>query len=299
MKFGYIGLGNMGGAIAKRILLQHELVVFDLSQKLLKEFSALGATIVDTASELGQTVDVVFLCLPTSNDVQKVVLGADGLVSTMKNGVICDMTTGDPVVTREIAEQLPKGITLIDAPVSGGPAGATAGTLAIMVGGTDNAIGQAMPALESVSPNIFKTGGVGTGHVMKLANNMLNATNRLATFEALALATKNGIDPDLCAEILNKSSGRNFATDVTLPKFVLPNDNPLQGFTLGLMHKDIRQAAELGISTGVTLPVINSAREVYHAALNERGGDIDVNEVIRHYERGSKVKLAGSGKNEK
>tara|TARA_B100000214_G_scaffold310656_1_gene242513 strand:+ start:180 stop:1079 length:900 start_codon:yes stop_codon:yes gene_type:complete len=296
MKFGYIGLGNMGGAIAKRILLTQELIVFDLSEKIRNEFAEQGAQTASTIAEIGAAADVIFLCLPTSNDVREVIFASNGLLSTMKTGIICDMTTGDPVVTRQIANELPSGISLVDAPVSGGPAGATAGTLAIMVGGSDNAVGQTMPALEAVSPNIFRTGDVGTGHVMKLANNMLNATNRLATFEALALATKNGIDPDLCAEILNKSSGKNFATDVTLPKFVLPNDNPVQGFTLGLMHKDIRQAAELGISTGVTLPVINSAREIYHAAINERGGDIDVNEVIRHYERGSNVKLAGSGK---
>ena len=102
--------------------------------------------------------------------------------------------------------------------------------------------------------------------------------------------------PSTSCKSVNMTVAPSFATDVTLPKFVLPNDNPVQGFTLGLMHKDIRQAAELGISTGVTLPVINSAREIYHAAINERGGDIDVNEVIRHYERGSNVKLAGSGK---
>ena len=260
MKFGYIGLGNMGGAIAKRMLLSQELIVFDLSEKIRNEFSELGAHTASTIAEIGAAADVVFLCLPTSNDVREVIFGPNGLLSTMKNGIICDMTTGDPVLTRQMADELPIGISLVDAPVSGGPAGATAGTLAIMVGGSDNAVGQAMPALEAVSPNIFRTGGIGTAHVMKLANNMLNATNRLATFEALALATKNGIDPDLCAEILNKSSGKNFATDVTLPKFVLPNDNPVQGFTLGLMHKDIRQAAELGISTGVTLPVINTAR---------------------------------------
>ena len=299
MRFGYIGLGNMGGAIAARMILQHDVVVYDLSDELRAKFSDLGATAVATLAELGAAADVVFLCLPTSNEVRQVILGDDGLASSMAGGVVCDMTTGDPVVTREIAELMPAGLTLIDAPVSGGPAGATAGTLAIMVGGSDNAVGQAMPALEAVSPNIFRTGGVGTGHVMKLANNMLNAASRLATFEALALATKNGIDPDLCAEILNKSSGRNFATDVTLPRFVLPNENPIQGFTLGLMHKDIRQAAELGIATRVTLPMINAAREIYHAAENERGTNVGVNEVIRHYERGSAIKLAGSGKNSK
>ena len=296
MRFGYIGLGNMGGAIAKRMILKHDIIVFDLSDKLVEDFSKLGAAPATSIADVGGSADVIFLCLPTSNEVRDVILGQSGLLSSMKSGVICDMTTGDPVLTREIAEKMPTNITLIDAPVSGGPGGATAGTLAIMVGGLDNAVGLAMPALEAVSPNIFRTGDVGTAQVMKLANNMLNATNRLATFEALSLATKNGIDPDLCAEILNKSSGKNYATDITLPRYVLPNDQPVQGFTLGLMHKDIRQAAELGIATGVTLPVINAAREVYHSAVNERGGHEDVNEVIRHYERGSAIKLAGSGK---
>ena len=294
MRFGYIGLGNMGGAIARRMVQEHDLVVYDLSQARRAEFAALGATAAESAAAVGAATDVVFLCLPTSHDVQEVTLGDGGLATALAGGVICDMTTGDPVATRAMAAVMPAGVTLIDAPVSGGPAGAAAGTLAIMVGGSDNAVGQVMPALNAVSPNIFRVGAVGAGHVMKLANNMLNATNRLATFEALALAVKNGIDPDLCAEVLNKSSGRNFATDVTLPRFVLPNENPLQGFTLGLMHKDIRQAAELGMATGVTLPVINAARELYHAAVNEHGGDVDVNEVIRHYERGSSVKLAGS-----
>ena len=207
MRFGYIGLGNMGGAIAKRMILKHDIIVFDLSESLRLEFSKLGALAANSIAEVGKSADVIFLCLPTSDEVKEVILGENGLTSSMAGGVICDMTTGDPVITRKIAEGLPNNITLIDGPVSGGPAGATAGTLAIMVGGSDNAVGLAMPALESVSPNIFRTGDVGTAQVMKLANNMLNATNRLATFEALSLAVKNGIDPDLCAEILNKSSG--------------------------------------------------------------------------------------------
>ncbi len=298
MRFGYIGLGNMGGAIARCMLMKHDIVVFDLSEDLRTQFAALGATAAASVAEVGEAADVVFLCLPTSREVETVTLGDGGLASSMMSGVVCDMTTGDPVMTRAIAAAMPPGIVLIDAPVSGGPAGATAGTLAIMVGGSDNAVGLAMPALEAVSPNIFRVGDVSSGHVMKLANNMLNAANRLATFEALALAIRNGIDPDLCAEILNKSSGRNFATAVTLPRFVLPNEHPVQGFTLGLMHKDIRQAAELGIATGVTLPMINAAREIYLSAVNEHGGDVDVNEVIRHYERGSAVKLAGSGAGE-
>ncbi len=296
MRFGYIGLGSMGGAIAARMLDKHELTVFDLSAESREKFAAMGADAAGSVAEVGRAAEVVFLCLPTSNEVREVVLGEGGLASAMSGGAICDMTTGDPAATREIAEAMPAGLAFVDAPVSGGPAGAAAGTLAMMVGGPDNAIGLAMPALEAVGPNIFRTGGVGTGHAMKLANNMLNAANRLATFEALSLAVRNGIDPDLCAEILDKSSGRNFATGVTLPRFVLPHKEPRQGFALGLMHKDIRLAAELGIATGVTLPMINAAREIYHAAVNERGGDVDVNEVIRHYERGSGIELAGSGR---
>ena len=296
MPYGYVGLGNMGGAIAARMQERHPLVVFDLSARRCADLAARGARVAGSLAEVAHECPVVFLCLPTSTETRSVTLGDGGLCARMSGGVICDMTTGDPVATREIAGAMPDGITLIDAPVSGGPAGAERGTLAMMVGGPDHAFEAVRPALEAVGPNIFRTGDVGSGHVMKLANNMLNAANRLATFEALALAVGNGIDPDLCAEILNRSSGRNFATDVTLPRFVLRNENPVQGFTLGLMHKDIRQAAELGIATGVTLPMINLARELYQAAVNEHGGDVDVNEVIRHYERGSGIRLAGSGR---
>ncbi len=297
MPYGYVGLGNMGGAIASRMQERHQMVVFDLSAERCAALAASGARVAGSIAEVADQCPVVFLCLPTSTETRAVTLDDDGLCARMSRGVICDMTTGDPVATREIAAAMPDGITLIDAPVSGGPAGAERGTLAMMVGGPDDAFEAVRPALEAVGPNIFRTGDVGTGHVMKLANNMLNAANRLATFEALALAVHNGIDPDLCAEILNRSSGRNFATDVTLPRFVLRSANPVQGFTLGLMHKDIRQAAELGIASGVTLPMINLARELYQAALNEHGGDVDVNEVIRHYERGSGIRLAGSGRN--
>jgi 3-hydroxyisobutyrate dehydrogenase len=290
MAFGYIGLGSMGGAIAQRMLLQHEIVVFDLNADSVTSFVKDGAVAASSVADLASKCDVIFLCLPSSNEVRAVIEGPDGVAANMSGGVICDMTTGDPMVTRELAEAMPKGITLIDGPVSGGPAGARNGTLAIMVGGSDNAIGHALPALEAVSPNIFRPGGVGSGHVMKLANNMLNAGSRLLAFEALALAVKNGIDPDVCTEILNKSSGRNFTTDVTLPKFVLQG-NMNQGFSLGLMNKDIRLANQLGMATGVPLPVANAAREVYHAALNEHGPNADVNEVIRLVERGSVVKL--------
>ncbi|MCY4591747.1 MAG: NAD(P)-dependent oxidoreductase [Alphaproteobacteria bacterium] len=298
MPYGYVGLGNMGGAIAARMQERHQMVVFDLSGERCAALAARGARVAGSLAEVAAECPVVFLCLPTSAETRAVTLGDAGLCTQMRRSVICDMTTGDPVATREIAAAMPDGITLIDAPVSGGPAGAERGTLAMMVGGPDEAFDAVRPALEAVGPNIFRTGDVGTGHVMKLANNMLNAANRLATFEALALAVRNGIDPDLCAEILNRSSGRNFATDVTLPRFVLRSADPVQGFTLGLMHKDIRQAAELGIASGVTLPMINLARELYQAAVNEHGGDVDVNEVIRHYERGSGIRLAGSGRNE-
>ena len=129
MRFGYIGLGNMGGAIAKRMILKHDIIVFDLSESLRLEFSKLGALAANSVAEVGKSADVIFLCLPTSNEVKEVILGEKGLTSSMAGGVICDMTTGDPVITREIAEELPNNITLIDGPVSGGPAGATAGTV--------------------------------------------------------------------------------------------------------------------------------------------------------------------------
>jgi 3-hydroxyisobutyrate dehydrogenase len=182
-----------------------------------------------------------------------------------------------------------RGISLIDAPVSGGPHGADAGTIAIMVGAPAELYGRVKPVFETISPNIFHCGEVGTGHVMKLVNNVIAASVRTITFEAVAMGIKNGLSLKTCAEVLAKGSGRSYSTEITLPRLL---SGAMQAsFTLGLMHKDVRLATELGIASGSPMLVAGLVREVFQTALNEHGPDGDVNLLIRLFERQSQVKV--------
>jgi 3-hydroxyisobutyrate dehydrogenase len=230
-------------------------------------------------------------CLPTSKEVRDAIFGPDGIAAGLKPGsIIADMTTGDPNATRAMAKELAaKGITLIDAPVSGGPHGADAGTIAIMVGAPNDVYAKVKPVFEVISPNIFHCGDVGTGHVMKLVNNVVAASIRTVTFEAVTMGIKNGLSFKTCAEVLAKSSGRSYSTEVTLPR--MASGNALASFTLGLMHKDVRLATELGVASGSPMIVSGVVRELFQTAVNEHGSDGDVNLMIRLFERQSKVKV--------
>ena len=295
MTIGFIGLGNMGGAIARRILAAHELCVYDLNQSAVEEFRRVGAAAAASPRELAEGCGTVLTCLPTSAEVRSVIFDDDGLLAGLAPGaVIADMTTGDPVATRAMAAALEdRDIMLVDAPVSGGPQGAEQGTLAIMVGGPGPVFERLRPLFEAVSPNIFHVGGVGNGHTMKLVNNVISAGTRAITFEAVALGVKNGLDPAVCIGVLQKSSGRSFATDVTFPKFILSGTLD-QGFSLGLMHKDVSLATKLGHDSATPMVMAGVVREILQTALNEYGGDVDINRLIRLYEKAAGTRVAPS-----
>ena len=295
MTIGFIGLGNMGGAIARRILAANELCVYDLNQGAVEEFRRAGAAAAASPRELAEGCGTVLTCLPTSAEVRSVIFDDDGLLAGLAPGaVIADMTTGDPVATRAMAAALEdRDIMLVDAPVSGGPQGAEQGTLAIMVGGPGPVFERLRPLFEAVSPNIFHVGGVGNGHTMKLVNNVISAGTRAITFEAVALGVKNGLDPAVCIGVLQKSSGRSFATDVTFPKFILSGTLD-QGFSLGLMHKDVSLATKLGHDSATPMVMAGVVREILQTALNEYGGDVDINRLIRLYEKAAGTRVAPS-----
>jgi 3-hydroxyisobutyrate dehydrogenase len=204
MEIGYVGLGSMGGAIARRMLLSRKLRVFDLMPERASAMTQAGAVPAQDLASLAAASDMVCLCLPTSADVQMAIFGENGLAAGLKPGtVVADMTTGDPLATKAMAKDLAaRGIDLIDAPVSGGPDGAAAGTLAIIVGASFALFNKVKPVFESVSPNIFHMGELGAGQTMKLVNNLLLAGSKAMTYEVMALAVKNGLDPKLCAEVL-------------------------------------------------------------------------------------------------
>lgn len=278
MALGYVGLGNMGALLVKRLRLEHEVAVYDLSPAAVDRAAGMGATPCASLRDLAARCDTILLCLPTSTEVRAALYGEDGLLAGAAPGtLIVDQTTGDPVATRAMAADLaPRGIDLIDAPVSGGRRGAETGTIAIMVGAGPDQFARIERVLRCISPNVFHAGGVGAGHVMKLVNNMLSGAQRMLSFEGMALAVKNGIDPKTAASIINAGSGRNYYMERFMGPQILEGKLN-SGFTLGLVHKDVRLATQLGIDSGVPLLLGNITREFYQICINQMGKDEQVN----------------------
>ncbi|SAK98429.1 6-phosphogluconate dehydrogenase [Caballeronia calidae] len=277
MNIGYIGLGEMGGALARRLQLRKPLLVFDLNAIALKNLAESGASPCASASELAAACDTIFLCLPTSEHVRTALFGENGIAQFLKPGaLVIDQTSGDPVITRQIAEKLSKlQVTLVDAPVSGGPEGAQAGTIAIMVGAEESAFNRARPLLELISPNVLHAGGIGAGHVIKLINNLISGAQRLLSLEAISLAAKNGIDPAKACEILVNGNARNAFLEKYLRQHVLTGKLNF-GFTLSLMHKDLRLACQLGNDSRVPMFFGNLTREMYQMCISEKGPEANV-----------------------
>ena len=292
MEVGYVGLGSMGGGIVKRLLHnKQKLRVYDLSPERTAEMAKLGGQPAQNLSALASQSDIVCLCLPTSENVRTAIFGENGLAKGLKPGtLVADMTTGDPLQTKAMAIELKKqGVDLIDAPVSGGPVGAEAGTLAIMVGAPEALFTKIKPLFEKVSPNVYRMGDVGAGQTMKLVNNMLLAGCRALTFEVMALATKNGLEPKLAAEVLQKSSGRNGTTERSL-QATIDGQFPAS-FALELMTKDVRLAAQLGRDTGVPMIIGRIIEELHNVAMNNHGGKACSNIIIKDFEQRAKTRV--------
>ena len=244
---------------------------------------------------MGAASDIVLTCLPTSAQVKEVIFGDNhGLIRGLKPGaLIVDQTSGATAETRAMAAQLDgTGIQLIDAPVSGGPVGADAGTIAIMVGSDDAQYARVAPILTVISPNVTHVGPLGAGHTLKALNNMLSAANRLLAFEAVAVAAANGLDPKVAADVINQSSGRNNATMNVLPGFIF-SDTFHARFTLALMEKDVMLAQELGEAAGVAhLTLAPQILRNYRMAIERCGRNGDIHEMVRFYEEAAGTRVA-------
>ena len=277
MKLGYIGLGNMGSALAARLQLQHEVTVYDGNFAAVEKMVAQGAKAATSLADLGKQCDVILLCLPTSDIVRSVIFGDGGLLGEVQSGtVLIDQTSGDPMATRAMATDLrARGVELIDAPVSGGPNAARAGNIAIMLGATKTQYDKVLPILQVISPNIFHAGEVGAGHVAKLANNLVSAAQRFVTMEGMALAVKNGVSPETIVDIMTAGAARNFYLEKLVKPHVL-SGKLASNFTLGLLHKDIRQACQLGIDSNVTMLFGNLTKEYLQMTINEHSSDAQV-----------------------
>jgi 3-hydroxyisobutyrate dehydrogenase len=292
-KIGFIGLGNMGKPLAERLLKKYQLYVYDLDTKNLKYFLDKGAVACSNPSDLARNTSRIFLCLPTSIVVEKVIYGENGLLETASKGsFIIDMTTGEPEISRKISKSIQsKEINFIDAPVSGGPKGANQGNIAIMVGGTKTQFSTIKPIMDDISSNIFYAGEVGSGHSIKAGNNLLNLICRMATFEVISMLVKDGVSPETAVNIIQKSSGRNYATEITLPDNII-SGKMFQGFSTGLMKKDAGVATKIAISNKVEIPLGKLSQELLKNTIDEFGENADMSNVALTYEKltGAKIR---------
>lgn len=291
---GFIGLGAMGGPMVRRLLGAGFLpVVHDANPAALEDAVSKGATAAASPAAVADAADIVLVSLPTPAIVREIALGQNGLVHGSRMKIYADLSTTGARVAKEVAEGLAaKGVQCLDAPVSGGPMGATNGTLAIMVSGDPNAFAAAEPALRVLGANTTYVGDkVGQGQMVKLINNMIAATNFAVTCEGLAMGMKAGLDPDILLDLLGKSSGRSFATEMMAPAVLSRRFD--FGFRLALMHKDVKLALEEAEALGTTNLTANAARQLWNLAMAQGMGGGDFTELAKVIEDFAGTEIVG------
>jgi 3-hydroxyisobutyrate dehydrogenase len=294
MHVGFLGLGAIGAPMAAHLARRGPLTVWNRTASRAAEFAARhGATAVATPREAA-AADVVVTCLGTSADVASLLEGPEGLLAGLRAGALwLDCTSGDPATSRRIAARVAeRGVAFADAPVSGGPNGAEAGTLTVMVGGDAETFARARPVLAAFGRPIEHVGPVGAGDALKAVNNALLAINILAAGEGLALLVRAGVAPRTALEVINASSGRSFVSEVLVPERVLTGTWP-RTFRLALLDKDVGIAVDLLGQTGVPGPLVELAGALLHAARAELGEAADYLDPIRLTERAAGVEIRG------
>jgi 3-hydroxyisobutyrate dehydrogenase len=276
---GFVGVGTMGSALAGRLVGAHSLLVHDVRPESAADLVAAGARFA-ALEEIGELCATVLLCLPAPAHVLDVLFGRGGLARALRPGsVVVDITSSTPLVDRDVADRLATlGVGFVDAPVAGGVRRAREGLATLMVGGDAAVLDKVRPILEDITPNVFHVGAVGTGHAMKLVNNLLNTCHRFATLQVLHLAESSGIDERTAIAVLNSGSGRSNVTEYTYP--VLLHQGQQHGFTLELMRKDVDLAVELGRSLGLDLEIAELVDRYMHDAVDRLGPSADQTDLM-------------------
>ena len=291
MKIGLIGLGIMGKPMAKNLLKAgYDLTVSDLNQASVDEIVAAGAKAA-TNAEIGETCDVVLTMVPNSPQVKAVMLGEDGVAAHMKPGsVFIDMSSINPVASKEIAAELAKrGIEMLDAPVSGGEPKAIDGTLSFMVGGKQEVFDQYKDILGAMGASVVRCGDVGAGNTTKLANQIIVACNIQALAEALTLAHKAGVDPELVFQAIKGGLAGSTVMNAKAPMMIEGNDKP--GFKIDLHIKDLNNALDCAHAVGAPVPMTASVQEIMQWLHNNDCGGNDHSAIAKYYERLTGIKI--------
>lgn len=279
---GVIGLGNMGRGMA--LSLQRggfEVVGTDASAATRAALAAQGVRTVDSIQEVVAQAEAIVLSLPTAAIVEQVVAGPGGLLSHPKAGMlVIETSTSHPDTTRRLAAQLAQvGMRLIDAPVSGGPKGALAGTMTMVIGGSDEDVARAEPVMAAMSAKRVHVGGVGAGHVAKIANNLLCAAHLAIAGEVTRMAEQAGVPVERLLNGVNAGSGRSFVTEFNFPTWVTSGKFD-SGFTMKLMRKDVRLSQELIGALGMDLPLSRQVAERWAVSAETIGDDEDFNRIV-------------------
>jgi 3-hydroxyisobutyrate dehydrogenase len=278
---GIIGLGNMGRGMA--LSLQrggYAVIGFDVAGETRARVAAEGIAIAADIGAVCAAAEMIILSLPTAAIVEDVVAGEGGIAAGAAPGLlVIDTSTSHPDTTRRLADLLAgRGIALIDAPVSGGPKGAISGTMTMVIGGTEADVARATPVLEAMSAKRVHVGPVGAGHATKIINNLLCAAHLLTAAEAVRLARAAGVDPERMLEGINAGSGRSGVTMVNYPTWIL-NEAFDSGFTMKLMRKDVRLAAQLMGELGLALPLATETARLWDGSATTIGDAEDFNRI--------------------
>jgi len=286
MDIGFIGLGNMGQPMARRLIAAgHKLIVFDTRNDAVAPLVALGAQLASSPADVADRVETVMASLPSLQISEKVALGEGGVIQGKRIKRFIDLSTTGATVAARIAEVLAKkNIVQIDCPVSGGVGGATKGTLAVMVSGPKAEIDLVKDVL-AVFGKVFVIGEKpGMAQTMKLANNFLSATAMAATSEAVAMGVKAGLDPTVMIDVINAGSGRTTASDGKFPQAILPRTFNY-GFATALMLKDVRLCVEQAKSLDVPNSVMSAVLDQWETTNKEFGGDSDFTAIVKMIEQ--------------
>ncbi|MEO8714968.1 MAG: NAD(P)-dependent oxidoreductase [Acetobacteraceae bacterium] len=296
---GFVGVGNMGWPMAACLVRAgYSVLVNDSRREVANNFvQQVGGDAPDSLRDLAARSDVLITILPTSAIVRTVIEdGEDNVLAGIRPGtVVIEMSSGVPTVTQQLAERVASlGGHLIDAPVSGGVPRARTGQLAIMAGGDAAVIDRVLPVLQSMGATVLRTGAVGSGQAMKALNNLVSTGGFLIGIEALLIGQRFGLDPAVMVDVLNAATGMNNSTQKKFKQFVLSRRFDA-GFTMGLLHKDVSIALELGRETATPAPVSALCKELITSAVAMLGPNADHTEMTRVLERLAGEELRGEG----
>ena len=289
---GFIGLGAMGGGMAANIVKAgHDLVVHDIDRTRVEALVAQGARAAQSPAEIGAAADRTVTMVETTQQTEDIIFGPDGLATAAKPGhSVAMMSTIEPSVTKALyARLVERGMTLVDAPVSGGTPRAASGELSVICGGEDGDIEGWRPAFEAMSSNIFHVGGVGQGLAMKLVNNMLIQVNTVAIAEAFAMGAKAGLDPRMMYDVVRVSTGASFALEHRVPRMLSGDFQP--GGTVDISYKDQELETGFAKELGVPLLLANVSQQIYQMARAAGYAKEDGAAVIKLYEKMTDTQL--------